>query len=179
MDLPRVKARNVKWLPNRPVSTVVTVCIQNELGVIPELGRESGKDLGVSGQVEVHDGFTLRFRKRRRKADIVMLEYSEAAKEVSFQSLPESEKRYVREGADSSARLDDESCVGACCNSFVGVSNICDNLVEPHFAVEVRDLGSMFDNNLLISFRIHYDVVVAVSGLHKRFVVRFDSSDKR
>lgn len=179
MDLPRIKARNVKWLPNRPVSTVVTVCIQDELGVIPELGRESGKDLGVSCQVEVHDGFALRFRKRRGKADVVMLEYSEAAKKVSFQRLPESEKSYLREGTDSPACFDDESCVGACCNSFVGVSDICDDLIESHFAVEVRDLGSMFDNNLLISFRIHYDVVVAVSGLHERLVVRFDGSNKR
>lgn len=75
--LPGEEVGKVEGLPHRVVSAVVRIGVHRELGIIPELGRELGEDLGVRGHVEIGDGFSLPVRERRLEFDIVMLKHAE------------------------------------------------------------------------------------------------------
>lgn len=75
--LPGEEIWQVKGLPHGVVSAVVGIGVHRELGVIPELGRELGKDLGVRGHVEIRNGFSLPLRERRLEFDIVVLKHTE------------------------------------------------------------------------------------------------------
>jgi hypothetical protein len=46
-------------------------------------------------------------------------------------------------------------------------------------AFEIRDLGRVFKDNLLVAIRIDDDVVGAVARLDERFVVGLNASNKR
>lgn len=75
--LPGEQVWEVEGLPHGVVSAIVWVGVHGELGVVPELGRELGEDLGVRGHVEIRDGFTFPARKRRLELDIVVLKHTE------------------------------------------------------------------------------------------------------
>lgn len=75
--LPGEQVGEVEGLPHGVVSAVVWVRVHGELGVVPELGREPGEDLGVCGHVEIRDGFAFPTWERRLELDIVVLKHTE------------------------------------------------------------------------------------------------------